>query len=70
MNNLRSIDLKDPRIKARSSSTRTRRKLLIGFLSVLIVSVMIAWVGFLGWGLMEILRAMATWIGNLSTKVF
>jgi hypothetical protein len=43
---------------------------MIALLVVLIVSVMIAWVGFLGWGVVEILRTMATGIGSLWTKIF
>jgi hypothetical protein len=41
---------------------------VVGLLVVLIVSVMIAWVGFLGWGVVEILRTMLAGIGGLWTK--
>jgi hypothetical protein len=43
---------------------------VVGLLVVLIVSVMIAWVGFLGWGVVEILRTMLTGIVSLWTKIF
>jgi hypothetical protein len=70
MNHPRPIDLKDPRIGARPSSARTGKKFVVGLLVVLIVSVMITWVGFLGWGVVEILRTMLTGIGSLWTKIF
>ncbi len=44
--------------KARFSRTGARRGLFVWFLIVLIVSVMIAWFGFLGWGLIEFLRSL------------
>jgi uncharacterized membrane protein len=40
---------------------------MVGLLVGLIVSVMIAWVGFLGWGVVEILRTIATAIGSFWT---
>jgi hypothetical protein len=40
---------------------------VVGLLVGLIVSVMIAWVGFLGWGVVEMLRAIAGGIGSLWT---
>ena len=43
---------------------------MIALLVVLIVSVMIAWVGFLGWGAIAILRTIATGIGSLWTTIF
>jgi uncharacterized membrane protein len=43
---------------------------VVGLLVALIVSVMIAWVGFLGWGVIEILRTIATGIGSLWTMIF
>jgi hypothetical protein len=67
MNNLRPVDLKDPRIKTQSSSSRAGKKLIIGLLVVLIVSVMIVWIGFIGWGVLEVLKAIGTWIRNLWT---
>jgi len=44
--------------KARFSRPSARRGLFVWFLIVLIVSVMIAWFGFLGWGLIEFLRSL------------
>ena len=43
---------------------------MIALLVVLIVSVMIAWVGFLGWGAVEILRTIVIGIGSLWMKIF
>ena len=45
-------------VKARVSRASARRGLFVWFLIVLIVSVMIAWFGFLGWGLIEFLRSL------------
>jgi len=38
------------------SSAQASRKFAIGALAVLIVAVMIAWFGFLGWGLVAMLQ--------------
>ncbi len=45
--------------KARVSLAGATRGLSIGLLIVLIASVMTAWFGFLGWGLIEFLRSLA-----------
>jgi hypothetical protein len=51
MNDLpRSVKLQDPPIRSRLSSAQTGRKITIYFLAALIVSTMIVWFGFLGWG--------------------
>jgi len=65
MSNL--LNLQDPRVKLRSSS-RASRKMVIGFLIALIITVMIVWLGFLGWGVVEMLRALASLIGDLWTE--
>ena len=65
MNNRRPVELQDHVIKARLSRRRARRKLLIAFLTVLIVSVMIAWLGFVGWGMFELLRALGGFARSL-----
>jgi hypothetical protein len=70
MNHLHPLDLKDLRINAPSSSVRTGRKLVIGLLVLVILSVMIAWVGFLGWGVVEMLRTIASWTESLWMKIF
>lgn len=44
--------------KARFSFAGARRGLSIGLLIVFIVTVMTAWFGFLGWGLIEALRSL------------
>jgi hypothetical protein len=44
--------------KARASFAGARRSLSIGLLVVFIVSVMVVWFGFLGWGLIEFLRSL------------
>jgi len=65
MNNLRPVKLQDSAVKARPSSKWTSRKVAIGLLVTLIVAVMIAWFGFLGWGMLELLWAVAAWIEKL-----
>jgi hypothetical protein len=51
MNDLpRSVKLQHPPIRSRSSSAQRGRKVTIYFLATLIVSTMILWFGFLGWG--------------------
>jgi hypothetical protein len=60
MNDLQRIDLQDLVIKTRASSARTSRKVAIGLLAILIVSAMISWFGFLGWGAFGILQ----WLGG------
>jgi hypothetical protein len=68
MNNPRPIDLNDP--KTRSSSVRPSRKLVIGLLVALIVSAMISWTVFLGWGVVEIMRVVVIWTGSLWARFF
>jgi hypothetical protein len=71
MNDLqRSIKLQDPSTKPRSSSTQTGRKVAIYFLAVLIVSAMIAWFGFLGWGFIAIFQWLLDCIKNFWTIYF
>jgi hypothetical protein len=47
-----------PSTKSGLSSARMRRKVAIYFLAILIVSVMIIWFGFLGWGVVAILQRL------------
>jgi len=46
------------------------KKVLIGLLAALIVSAMVVWLGFLGWGMVEILRSMAAFVKTLWTIIF
>jgi hypothetical protein len=46
------------------------KKVLIGLLAVVIVSTMVVWLGFLGWGIVEILRSIAVFVKTLWTTVF
>lgn len=41
--------------------------MVIGLLIALIITVMIGWFGFLGWGMVEMLRALAILVGDLWT---
>jgi hypothetical protein len=51
------------------SSRQTGRKLAICLLAALIVSVMIVWFGFLGWGVIAILQWMLSCVKNLWTTL-
>lgn len=64
MNNLRPADLQDHG-RARVASTRIGRKIAVGSLTVVVLLVMTVWLGFLGWGTLEILRGIWTWITKL-----
>jgi hypothetical protein len=65
MNQLEPVDLKDFGMRPGPSSVRTSKKLVVGSLSILILVVMIAWFGFLGWGALELMRELASFIKNL-----
>jgi hypothetical protein len=66
MSSLLPFNLQDPRVRPRSPS-RASRKMVIVLLIAMIISVMIVWFGFLGWGMLEMLRALATLVGDLWT---
>ena len=51
--------------KPRYSRIDARRGLSIALVTALIVSVMIAWFGFLGWGLIELLRSLVGFVKHL-----
>ncbi len=51
--------------KARYSLIDARRGLSVAFVAVLIVSAMGAWFGFLGWGLIELLRSLVGFVQHL-----
>jgi Flp pilus assembly pilin Flp len=70
MNNLKPIDLKDPRIKSVSSLGALKRRIVIGLLVAMIAMAMIAWLGFLGWGLFEILRPVIPYVTKLWSTLF
>jgi len=70
MNDLQHVKLQDPSIKPRSSLAQTRKKIAIYFLAASIVSVMISWFGFLGWGVIAILHWLSDCIRNFSTTYF
>jgi hypothetical protein len=70
MKDFQPLDLQDPAIKTTSAHKRVARKIAIAFFAALIISVMIAWFGFLGWGAIEILQWLAGYIKNLWTIYF
>jgi hypothetical protein len=51
--------------KVRYSLIDARRGLSVAFVTVLIVSAMGAWFGFLGWGLIELLRSLVGFVQHL-----
>ncbi|NOJ47678.1 hypothetical protein [Bradyrhizobium archetypum] len=65
MNNLSPVHLPDPDVKPRSHSRRKTRRIVIGLLVALIAAAMIGWLGFLGWGVVELLRAVANFIDTI-----
>jgi uncharacterized membrane protein YkgB len=67
MSNPRPINLRKPSAKTRASSAQLGLKITIAALAVLIVSTLIAWLGLIGWGLVEGLRLTATAIYRLWT---
>jgi hypothetical protein len=68
MNDLqRSVNSQNPAIKSGLSSAKTGRKVAIYFLAALIVSVMIVWLSFLGWGFIAMLQWLLDYIKNFWT---
>ena len=65
MNDLSSVHLPDPDFKPRADSRRRTRKAIIGLLAALIVAAMIGWLGFLGWGVVELIRTGASFIDSV-----
>ena len=51
--------------KTRFSLAGARRSMSIGLLIAFIVSVMTAWFGFLGWGLIELVRSLIGFVKHL-----
>jgi hypothetical protein len=70
MNNLQPVDMQGARIKVRSLSTPISKKVVMGLLAAMIALTMIVWLGFLGWGMVEILRSLAACIRSLWTAFF
>jgi hypothetical protein len=70
MNDLQRVDLQEPTTKVRHSPARPRRQVVIYLLATLIVSVMIAWFAFLGWGMIELLQWLSACIKSFWTKYF
>jgi hypothetical protein len=70
MNDLQRVDLQDQTTKVRHSPARSRRQVAICLLAALIVSVMIAWFAFLGWGMIELLQWLSACIKSFWTKYF
>jgi len=59
MTSFNRVKLQNPEVKDRSSFKWGSRKIATGLMATLIIVAMIAWFGFLGWGLLELLRIVA-----------
>jgi hypothetical protein len=70
MNDLQRVDLHDPAIKPTRSRARMGSKVTVCLLSALIVSAMIAWLSFIGWGIIEFLQWSSACIKNFWTTFF
>jgi hypothetical protein len=70
MNELQRVDLKDAAIKPRLSPARRGRKVTVYSLTTLIVTAMIAWLGFLGWGIIELLQWLLACTKSFWTTYF
>jgi hypothetical protein len=71
MNQLqRSVKVQNMSTKSRLASAQTGKKLTIYVLAILIVSAMIAWFGFLGWGFVAILHKLLDCTQNLWQTYF
>jgi hypothetical protein len=64
MNRHDPIKMPEAQVRSERSSKLTRKNILISVMSVLIVLVMSAWLGFLGWGLLETARAAEKFIAT------
>jgi hypothetical protein len=69
MNDLSSVHLPDPNLKPRLDSRRKTRKAIIGLLAAVIAAAMIGWLGFLGWGVVELLRIVTSFVDTV-WKIF
>jgi hypothetical protein len=67
MNDLRRVDPQDPTFKPGLPHARTGKKVAVCLLATLIGSAMIAWVGFLGWGIVEVLQWLSACIKTFWT---
>jgi hypothetical protein len=65
MNDLSSVHLPDPNLKPRLDSRRKTRKAIIGLLAAVIAAAMIGWLGFLGWGVVELLRIVTSFVDTV-----
>jgi hypothetical protein len=69
MNDPRRVELRSS-IRARSPSAQAGRKVATGFLAGFIISVMIVWFGFLGWGVVATFEWLLDHIKGFSSPRF
>lgn len=70
MNDLQRVDLQDQTTKVWHATARPRKQVALYLLAALIVSVMIAWFAFLGWGMIELLQWLSACIKSFWTNYF
>jgi hypothetical protein len=70
MNELQRIDLQDLTIKPRLSPAHRGKKVAICSMAALLALVMIVWLGFLGWGTVEILQWLSVSAKSVWTVLF
>jgi hypothetical protein len=69
MNSHQPIEFENRQVNTRLSAASVRRKFFIASLVVLIVSTMLIWFSFLGWGVLSMLRSLGALIGRLWTTL-
>lgn len=65
MNDLQRIGLQDRLAKARLRFSQNDKKLVIGLFAGLILSVMIVWFVFLGWGFVAIFQWLLKFLDDI-----
>jgi hypothetical protein len=70
MNDRPGVELLDPSVNTRPSPARTGKKAAICLLVALLASAMIAWLAFLGWGMVETLQWLLVWVKSYWTLHF
>jgi hypothetical protein len=70
MNDHRRVDLQDPTIKPKPLRVQRGNSASIYLLAGLLISAMIAWFAFLGWGIVEMLQWLLVWAKSIWTTYF
>jgi hypothetical protein len=70
MNDRPRVEFIDPSVNPRPSPALTGKKAAIGLLVALLASAMIAWLAFLGWGMVETLQWLLVLVNSYWTSHF